>query len=424
VAPRRLLLWIAFALAVAALPSGAGGANSGGDMTFFPQAGILWQDLYPANFVDLDPGPGIRDFACGTQTYDGHTGTDSTIRSFREMDIGVPVFAVLPGRVLQVQDGEYDRRFGPTVSQFDNHVVLEHGAGRFTIYGHLRKGITLKRGQRVVAGQQLGWTASSGNSSWPHLHFTSQVGGEVVEPWAGQCNSGPSGWADQPAYPTVPYLRELELSDKPFTGKADLPYDQAKRTGTFVAGSRTIYTRLEFGLLSPGARLKVRVLRPDGSAALDRASGAMFGVRNGMGNTSFGDRVSLRPVGRWRLLVDVDGATVADAPFRVVAQPRDVRNQPPNPIAVELVPAAPTPTNIVQCRVRTSLVTEDPDYDIVRYRYRWTVGGKLVRAVMSAALSDVLRQGAANAGKAVRCAVTPGDGKVFGPTAAVSATSR
>jgi hypothetical protein len=69
-------------------------------------------------------------------------------------------------------------------------------------------------------------------------------------------------------------------------------------------------------------------------------------------------------------------------------------------------------------------VTEDPDYDIVRYRYRWTVGGRLARSVSSAALSDVLREGAATAGAAVRCAVTPSDGTVFGPTAAVAAASR
>jgi Peptidase family M23 len=423
VARRRILVFVAVGVALAGLASGAGGANGTAGMSFYPQAGILWQDLYPGNFVDLDPGPGIRDFACGTQTYDGHTGTDSTIRSFREMDIGVPVFAALAGRVLTVQDGEYDRRFGPTVSQFDNHVVLEHGPGRFTIYGHLRKGIALKRGQRVVGGQQLGWTASSGNSSWPHLHFTSQVGGEVDEPWAGHCNDGPSGWADQPAYPTEPYVRELELSDKPFSGKAELPYDQAKRTGTFVAGRRMVYTRLEFGLLAAGARLRVHVLRPDGSTALDRASGATFG-HNGMGNTSFVDQLLLRPVGRWRLVVDVDGRTVADAPFRVVARPRDVPNRPPNPIGVELVPSAPSPATVVQCRVRTSLVTEDPDYDIVRYRYRWTVGGKLVRSVTSAALSDVLREGTATTGKIVRCAVMPSDGKNSGPTASAAAPSR
>jgi Peptidase family M23 len=423
IARRRLLVWTALALVVVGSAAGAGGANGAGEFTFYPQAGILWQDLYPANFVDLDPGPGLRDFNCGTQTYDGHTGTDSTIRSFREMDIGVPVFAALAGRVLSVEDGEYDRRFGPTVTQFDNHVVLEHGPGRFTIYGHLRKGITLKRGQRVVAGQQLGWTASSGNSSWPHLHFTSQVGGEIDEPWAGPCNDEPSGFADQPAYPGEPYVRELELSEKPFVGKAALPYDQAARTGTFVAGMRTIYTRIEFGLLPAGATLRVRVFRPDGSTAVDRASGATFGMHNGMGDTSVSNRLSLRPVGRWRVVADVDGKTVADAPFQVVSSSHEVRNRPPNAVTPELVPPAPSPKAVVQCRIRTSLVTEDPDYDIVRYRYRWTVGGKLVRSVTSAALSDVLRQGVVAAGKDVRCSVTPGDGKVFGATASVAAAS-
>src|SRR5688572_6488221 len=155
----RSLIVSLLALVVATSAAGAGGANGAGELTFYPQAGILWRDLYPTNFVDLDPGPGVRDFACGTQTYDGHTGTDSDIRSFREMDIGVPVFAALDGRVISVQDGEFDRNHGQTGARFDNHVVLEHAMGRFTIYGHLRTGIRLKRNDRVVAGQQLGWTA-------------------------------------------------------------------------------------------------------------------------------------------------------------------------------------------------------------------------------------------------------------------------
>jgi murein DD-endopeptidase MepM/ murein hydrolase activator NlpD len=163
VRPRHsLVLLVALALSLTGLASGAAGQNGAGEFAFYPQAGVLWRDLYPNNFVDLDPGPGVRDYACGTQTYDGHTGTDSDIRSFREMDIGVPVFAALDGEVISVQDGEYDRRFGTTQSQFDNHVVIQHGTGRFTIYGHLRKGIELRRGRRVVAGQQIGWTASFG----------------------------------------------------------------------------------------------------------------------------------------------------------------------------------------------------------------------------------------------------------------------
>jgi hypothetical protein len=77
----------------------------------------------------------------------------------------------------------------------------------------------------------------------------------------------------------------------------------------------------------------------------------------------------------------------------------------------------PTVEDGVQCRVGTSLVTEDPDLDIVRYRYRWIVDGKLVRVVRSAGLSDVLRKGLAGAGTRVRRTVTPSDGRLSGPTA-------
>jgi Peptidase family M23 len=412
---RTLAVSVLLSVVLVAGAAGARGAGGAGEFKLYPQAGILWQDLYPANFVDLDPGPGIRDFACGTQTYDGHTGTDTTIRSFREMDIGVPVFAALGGRVLSVQDGEYDRNFGPRTPPYDNHVVLEHGTGRFTIYGHLRRGIELKRGQRVVAGQQIGWTASSGSSSWPHLHFTSQVASEVVEPWAGPCNEMPSGWAVQAASPTEPYVRDLALSDRPFAKKADLPYDRSVRRGSFVAGPRTVYVRVELGLLSGSPGLRFRFLRPDGSTALDETPSVAFQVHNGIGYTRYARRVTLRPLGRWRFVVDLGGRTVADAPFDVVREPRDVRNRPPNAIGAELVPPAPTSSDVVQFCVRTSLVTEDPDYDIVRYRYRWTVGERIVRAVTSAALSDVLREGAAATGKELRCTVVPSDGRLTGP---------
>lgn len=420
----RLALLIATAVAVAAGASGAGGANGAAELTFYPQAGILWQDLYVASFVDLDPGPGVRDYACGTQTYDGHTGIDTNVRSFREMDIGVPVFAALDGRVLSVRDGEYDRNFGPRPPRFDNHVVLEHGPGRFTIYGHLREGIKLKQRQKVVAGQQLGWAASSGNSSWPHLHFTSRVASEIHEPFAGKCRDGASGWTDQVEMPSRPYVRDVALSPKPFVKKADLPYDRAKRAGAFAAGTRMVHVRVELGLFTSGAPIRIRILRPDGSAAVDQTPAVGFDFPNGLGRASVGYRIALRPTGGWRLLVDVGGRALADAPFAVVARQRDVRNRPPNPVAAELVPATPSPNGVVQCRVQTSLVTEDPDYDIVRYRYRWTVGGRIVREVTSAALSDVLRKGVAVSGRELSCVVVPNDGRLSGRRATAATTTR
>ena len=419
---RRLTLCVLVSLLVVASASAGSGANGAAELTFYPQAGILWRDLYPNNFVDLDPGPGLRDYGCGTQTYDGHTGTDSDIRSFREMDIGVPVFAALDGRVISVQDGQYDRNYGPTVSLFDNHVVVEHGTGRFTIYGHLRKGIRLKRNDRVVAGQQLGWTASSGNSSWPHLHFTSQVDSAIHEPFSGECNPGPSGFVEQPEWPTTPYVRDLALSSKPMTGKRDLPHDLTVRTGMFVRGTKVIYSRVELGAAPVGAQLRVRLLRPGGDAATEGR--ATLSARHGSGYWRFAHRLSSTPVGRWRVVVDVDGKSLADQPFEVVARPAQVRNRAPNRIAVTLQPALPSPERAVECLVTTSLAGEDPDFEIVRYRYRWTVGGRLVRAVQSAALSDVLRKGAATAGHPVRCTVTPSDGRLSGPGASVSAVAR
>jgi hypothetical protein len=74
--------------------------------TFWPQAGVLGQDLYYTNSVDLDPAPAVTlDPWCGHRTYDTHTGVDVVIRSFREVEIGVPIFSLTEGKVAEVQDG-------------------------------------------------------------------------------------------------------------------------------------------------------------------------------------------------------------------------------------------------------------------------------------------------------------------------------
>lgn len=339
------------------------------------------------------------------------------------MDIGVPVFAALDGRVISVQDGEFDRNHGRTAARFDNHVVLEHGTGRFTIYGHLRKGIELSRNDRVVAGQQIGWTASSGSSTWPHLHFTSQVSSAVHEPFAGACNPGESGWAAQTPYPDAPYAKDFLLSAKPLTGKRDLPFDQAVRTGTFVRGTSLFYSRVEIGAaFAPGEQvLRVLVFGPDGRFAGDAQATLPLAARHGHGYWWFPHRLALNHVGKWRIEVTLGGTMLVDRPFTVVARAGQVRNRAPHGIGAELVPVSPSPGGVVECRVTTVLAAEDPDFDIVRYRYRWFVDGKLVRAVQSAALSDVLRKGLARPGKSVRCVVTPSDGRLAGPTTTATA---
>ena len=414
---RRFVVALAAAVALGAataVPAQAPPAQ----LPFYPQAGLVGQDLYIANYLDLDEGPGVRDWACGAHSYDGHTGEDSIIRSFREQAIGVPVFAARDGTVLSVQTGFFDRNWGPTTERFDNHVVLQHAGGDFTVYGHLRNGsITVQKGDRVVAGQQLGLTASSGNSSWPHLHFTWIVDGAPFEPFAGPCRSGESGWRAQPAIRSDAWVADLALSAKPFTGKAALPYDEAVRTGTFVRGTRNVYVRIELRNLAAAGAGRLTVMRPDGGVAYDGAM-TVSGSRVGWATRRL--RLPLT-VGRWLLRYEVGGRSVAEAPFDVVARAHQVVNRPPSPIGATLQPAAPTAADVVFCVVATSLVNEDPDYDIVRYRYRWSAGGRVLRQVTSAALSDAIRKGAARPGGTVTCEVTPSDGRLRGPKAVASA---
>ena len=115
---------------------------------FFPHAGVLGRDLLIVNFTDQDPSTGlIRDWDCSDYTYDGHHGHDSLIRSFREQAIGVPVFAVRDGVVVDAHDGEPDTQH--RVGRGDRGQLRGHGSrGR-----PLRVLLSFSAGQRGgVAG--------------------------------------------------------------------------------------------------------------------------------------------------------------------------------------------------------------------------------------------------------------------------------
>ena len=311
----RLLAAVSLLLALA---GSAGAAESPAPtLDFYPQAGILWQDLYPSNFVDLEPGPAIEDWACGGQTYDGHTGADTMIRSFAEKVVGVPVFAALDGVVSAVQDGLPDESRGGANPGPDNHVELDGDGGIRTVYGHLRRNsITVRVGERVVQGQQIGFTASSGNSTWPHLHFTVLRGAEVLEPFAGACRPGASLWRSQPPTPREPYVRDVAVSARPMFGLSDLPFDEAVRTGTFVVGRRHVDLRIELGAVWDRGQWSLRFDRPDGSAAWRRVGSMSWPLIRGTTRARWGMRVDLGTPGRWRIVFALGGRTTRRCPAR------------------------------------------------------------------------------------------------------------
>lgn len=70
---------------------------------------------------------------------------------------------------------------GWTNSGYGNHVIVDHGNGYQTLYGHL-SAISVVTGQRVSRGSVLGQMGSTGRSTGTHLHFEIRTSSGNVDP--------------------------------------------------------------------------------------------------------------------------------------------------------------------------------------------------------------------------------------------------
>ena len=97
----------------------------------------------------------------------GHTGVDFVC------NVGTPVHAAADGVVIQISTG-WSGGYG-------NEIVISHGGGVATRYGHLSK-IYISVGETVNQGDVIGLSGSTGRSTGPHLHFEKIVNGRVANP--------------------------------------------------------------------------------------------------------------------------------------------------------------------------------------------------------------------------------------------------
>lgn len=99
-----------------------------------------------------------------------HYGTDvaaSVGTHVVAMADGVVTYAAWPGSAYHWAYGKM--------------IVIDHGNGYQTRFGHL-SGFNCRIGQRVKAGQVVGYTGNTGRSSGPHLHFEIRVNGVPQDP--------------------------------------------------------------------------------------------------------------------------------------------------------------------------------------------------------------------------------------------------
>ncbi|MDE5864147.1 MAG: peptidoglycan DD-metalloendopeptidase family protein [Lachnospiraceae bacterium] len=90
-------------------------------------------------------------------------------------DVGVPV-----GTTVRASRGGQVVTAG-WVGGYGNCVIIDHGDGVSTRYGHLSE-VSVSVGQYVDQGQQVALSGNTGRSTGPHLHFEIRIGGEAVDP--------------------------------------------------------------------------------------------------------------------------------------------------------------------------------------------------------------------------------------------------
>ncbi|WP_432836519.1 peptidoglycan DD-metalloendopeptidase family protein [Dactylosporangium sp. CA-092794] len=133
-----------------------------------------------AQWVSPLPGftarPGFR-----TPTNPNHLGVD--IMSF----VGTPIRAASAGTVVEVvcnieAGHSCDQPGSASIGGCGWYVKLQHAGGISTLYCHMVRRGAVRPGQRVAAGQVIGYVGSSGNSSAPHLHFEVHVNTPPTSP--------------------------------------------------------------------------------------------------------------------------------------------------------------------------------------------------------------------------------------------------
>jgi hypothetical protein len=365
-------------------------------------------DLSVPYYVDLDPSGVRRDFDCTDLTFNGHDGTDPYLRSFREQAIGVPVFAVLDGRVIDVHDGEPDENTGNNPGPQANYITLRHANNMTTEYVHLKRGsIPFGIGAQVAAGTQIGLMGSSGVSTAPHIHFEVTYNDEAFEPMAGPCRPGRSFFTDPPPKSAEFALLGATLSTLSFESVRPAPYDDAPRTGTFVRGQQTIYFKADVANVGASTEYALQLLRPGSSTPITVANGRLVSYDVSLAAIWWALDVDLNAAGTWTLLLDVDGKHSFSRPFTVVNTFAEIANRAPHAVTAAIQPLRAGEVPV--CRV-TGDPLADPDYDVVSYRYQWQVNGVTVRDVTTAARSDALARNLVRAHDALSCAVSVSDG--------------
>jgi murein DD-endopeptidase MepM/ murein hydrolase activator NlpD len=97
----------------------------------------------------------------------------------RQLHLGFDLASTARAAVPASNDGVV--LFAGPLGLYGNTVIVDHGLGVFTLYGHLSE-IGVEKGQAVARGEPIGRTGATGLAGGDHLHFSVIVSGAFVDP--------------------------------------------------------------------------------------------------------------------------------------------------------------------------------------------------------------------------------------------------
>lgn len=103
----------------------------------------------------------------GNDYWSGHLGIDIAAGE------GAPIYAADSGVIVFA---------GWATGGYGNMVMIDHGNGYQTLYGHMSS-VGVSCGRSIGQGGIIGYSGSTGNSTGPHLHFEVRFQGGFVNPW-------------------------------------------------------------------------------------------------------------------------------------------------------------------------------------------------------------------------------------------------
>lgn len=239
-------------------------------------------------YTDVDTGPGVADYRCGTRTVDGALSTDFRLLDFTALDRGFPVLAVADGTVLGIRTGAEDMTPAEAealtaVAPGDepgNSIIIDHGNGWESQVDHLAAdSILVRPGQPVLRGEVIARVGLSGFTTAPQVGLHLRQDGLPVDPFLGApdrpCDAAASPLWDPALRDALVYrpaaVTTLGLADTAPDGLESRMgrYPLADGEAGLPADSPALVAWVNLIGVEAGDRLTFRIAGPDGSGVFD-----------------------------------------------------------------------------------------------------------------------------------------------------------